>query len=95
MPPDAARVAIRIATRVTTVYTSAPKRRREAIFADLCTLLRCRRGGEAHVARAVTQPPTHTNSRSLSFGWLLSEPDRKPALSSRSGPHHRIGEIVP
>ena len=36
MPPDAARVA----TRVATVYTSAPKRRREIIFADLCTLLR-------------------------------------------------------
>ena len=26
--------------RVATVYTNAPKRRREAIFADLCTLLR-------------------------------------------------------
>ena len=33
-PPDAARVAI--------VYTNAPKRRREAIFTDLCTLLRPR-----------------------------------------------------
>ena len=32
VPPDAARVA--------TVYTNAPKRLREAIFADLCTLLR-------------------------------------------------------
>ena len=39
-PPDAARVAIRIATRVATVYTNAPKRRREAILANLCTLLR-------------------------------------------------------
>ena len=36
VPPDAARVA----TSVATVYTSAPKRRREAILADLCTLLR-------------------------------------------------------
>ena len=35
VPPDAARVA----TSVATVYTSAPKRRREVIFADLCTLL--------------------------------------------------------
>ena len=109
MPPDAARVAIRIATRVATVYTNAPKRRREAISTDLCTLLRpygcsqqrnsptvytnapirrrgaistdlCtllrrRPGGEAHIAGAVTQPPTHTNSRSLSnevdfvVGW--------------------------
>ena len=30
VPPDAARVA--------TVYTNAPERRREAVFADLCTL---------------------------------------------------------
>ena len=99
VPPGAARVAIRIATRVATVYTNAPKRHRGAILAnlctllrphgrshdprvatvytnapkrrrgaistDLCTLLRRRPGGEAHVARAVTQPPTHTNSRSL------------------------------
>ena len=97
--PDAARVAICIATRVATVYTNAPKRPREAISTDLCTLLRphvcpqqrngptvytnapkrprgaistdlctlLRRhpGGEAHVAGVVTQPPTHTTSRSL------------------------------
>ena len=47
-----------------TVYTNAPKRPRGAISADLCTLLRRRPGGEAHVAGAVTQPPTHTSSRS-------------------------------
>ncbi len=109
VPPGAARVAIRIATRVATVYTNAPKRPREAIFGDLCTLLRPRAcpqrrnsptvytnapirrrgaistdlctllrrrpGGEAHAVGAVTQPPTHTNSRSLSYeidfvvGW--------------------------
>ena len=40
MPPDAARVAIRIATRVATVYTNAPKRRGEARSSHLCTLLR-------------------------------------------------------
>ena len=76
-----------------TVYTNGPKRRREAIFANLCTLLRPhghphgragprvprhRRphdprdaralGPETHPTGAVTQPPTHTNSRSLSFG---------------------------
>ena len=39
-PPGAARVAIRIATRVATVYTNAPIRRGGAILADLCTLLR-------------------------------------------------------
>ena len=72
-----------------TVYTNAPKRPREAVLADLCTLLRPHNrtrdragppvprrrrphgprdaralGPEAHAARAVTQPPTHTNSRS-------------------------------
>ena len=36
VPTDAARVA----TSGATVYTSAPKRLREAILADLCTLLR-------------------------------------------------------
>ena len=48
-----------------TVYTNAPKRHREAISADLCTLLRHRPGGDAHIAGAVTQPPIHTNSRSF------------------------------
>ena len=97
VPPDVARAAIRIVTRVATVYTNAPKqrggghfhrfvytpasprslarssrgatvytnaskRRGEAILANLCTLLRRRPGGEAYVARAVTQPPTHANS---------------------------------
>ena len=42
VPPGATRVAIRIATRVATVYTNASKRRREAILANLCTLLRPR-----------------------------------------------------
>ena len=36
VPPDAARVA----TSGATVYTSAPKQSREAVFANLCTLLR-------------------------------------------------------
>ena len=49
VPPGATRVAIRIATRVATVYTNAPKRRggghfhrsvEGAISTDLCTLLR-------------------------------------------------------
>ena len=48
-----------------TVYTNALKRHREAILADLCTLLRHRPSGEAHAVGAMTQPPTHTNSRSL------------------------------
>ena len=36
VPPDATRVA----TSGATVYTSAPKQSREAVFANLCTLLR-------------------------------------------------------
>ena len=50
-----------------TVYTNALKRRRETILANLCTLLRRHLGGDAHAALAVTQPPTHTNSRSFYF----------------------------
>ena len=88
VPPGTARVVNRVAA----VYTSAPKRRRETVFANLCTLLRHhsrsrdwagprvprhRRphgsratqvfGPEARPTRVVTQPPTHTNLRSLSF----------------------------
>ena len=129
VPPDATRVA----TSGATVYTSAPKRRRGAVFANLCTLLRpyvcpqrrnsvhkCPRtaprgyfsqsvytpashtrplarpggatgptastapwprdaralGPEAHAAGAVTQPPTHTSSRSLfgNAGFSLKVP---------------------
>ena len=40
VPPDAVRVATRIAAHGATVYTNDPKRLREAILADLCTLLR-------------------------------------------------------
>ena len=39
VPPGAARVAIRIVTRVAIVYTNAPIWRGEAISTDLCTLL--------------------------------------------------------
>ena len=67
VPPGAAQVAIRIATRVATVYTNAPKRHREVISTNLCTLLPHRPGGEARPTGAVTQPPTHTNSRSLMY----------------------------
>ena len=62
-----------------TVYTNTPKRPRGAISTDLCTLLRRRPGGEAHVAGVVTQPPTHTSSQSLYFRIRLRlclEPSR-------------------
>ena len=58
-----------------TVYTNAPKRLRGAISSHLCTLLRRRPGGEAHIAGVVTQPPTHTNSRSLGKRQPLDLPD--------------------
>ena len=89
VPPDAARVAIRIATRVATVYTNAPKRLREAILANLCTLLRHHPGGEAHVAGVVTQPPTHTSSRSrqnkLGFSTGAREPQFQAQGEGRPG----------
>ena len=34
-------------------------------MADLCTLLRHRPGGEAHIAGVVTQPPTRTHEASI------------------------------
>ena len=154
MPPDAARVA--------TVYTNAPKWRREARPSHLCALLRSqghpqpkpttqqctqtpqngaerpdppicvhycvptsartilasrnsvhkcpktaprglfqpicvhscvrRPGGEAHIAGAMTQPPTHTNLRSLSL-WVASLGARSktsPILSVwPTSPHRR------
>ena len=57
VPPGAARVAIRIATRVATVYTNDQKRLREVIFGDLCTLLR------PHVCPQQRNSPTvYTNA---------------------------------
>ena len=44
--------------RVATVYTNAPKRPREAVLADLCTLLPHRRGGDATTyPHELTKPP--------------------------------------
>ena len=40
MPPDATRVATRGTAHSATVYTNGQKRHREAVFANLCTLLR-------------------------------------------------------
>ncbi len=75
--------------RVATVYTNAPKWPREAISTDLCTLLRRRPGGEAHVAGVVTQPPTHTSSRSrqnkLGFSTGAREPQFQAQGEGRPG----------
>ena len=81
VPPDAARVA----TSGATVYTSVPKRIREASFADLCTLL-CRRLAVTphHAARAVTQPPTHTKPHIVPHFWLLHY-DQGPLLPIARG----------
>ena len=58
VPPDAARVVIRIATRVATVYTNALKRHREAILTDLCTLLRPHgRSNDPRESQQCTQMP--------------------------------------
>ena len=50
------------ANRVATVYTNAPKRRREPIFADLCTLLHphgCPQQRNSVHKCPTTQPATH------------------------------------
>ena len=52
--------------------TQMPQSGSEGVIStDLCTLLCRRPGGEAHIAGAMTQPPTHTNLRSLSL-WVAS-----------------------
>ena len=96
-----------------TVYTSAPKRRREAILANPCTLLhthgcpqrrnsvhKCPKtaprghfhrsvytpasppGGKGHATGAMTQPPTHTSSRSLRYLRIYIVRDRGAADSN-------------
>ena len=67
MPPDAARVAIRVATRVATVYTNAPKWPREAVFGDLCTLLRRHgRSNDPRESQQCTQMPQNGTERPFS-----------------------------
>ena len=118
-----------------TVYTNAPKRRRESIYANLCTFLRrhsrsndprksrnsvhkCPEtasrgrfrqsvytpasppGGEGHATGAVTQPPTHTSSRSLRYLRIYIVRDRGAADSNPVVPtmnvHARgLGPLAP
>ena len=66
VPSGAARGAIRIATRVATVYTNAPKRHRETILADLCTLLR------PHVCPQQRNSPTVYTSAPIRCGEARS-----------------------
>ena len=74
-PPDAARIAARVATggsaHGATVYTNAPKRRREAIFANLCTLLR--------------PPPTPARETGRGHGSHDVNGPMAPAMPRRSG----------
>ena len=62
------------ANRVATVYTSAPNRRREPIFADLCTLLRLhgypQRRNSVHKCPTL-HPPSH--GKTHSGGVTLTE----------------------
>ena len=67
VPPCADRVAIRIVTRATTVYTNAPKRHREAILANLCTLLRPHR----LLARSSRRNSVHKRSNPVRRGPIL------------------------
>ena len=58
MPPDAARVAIRIATRVATVYTNAPKRLRGGHFHRFVYTTASPRS----LARSSRDPTVYTNA---------------------------------
>ena len=72
-----------------TVYTSAPKRRREAVFANLCTLLRPHPGSGSHAAEAVTQPPTRTHEASVRFAHLHCSGPRGRWLKPSRPNHER------
>ena len=88
-PPDAARVAIRIATRVATVYTNAPKRRREARSSHLCTLLRSQGHSQPMpTAQQCTQMPQNGAERPF---WPICVHSRDPPARSRD----RAGPRVP
>ncbi len=68
-----------------TVYTNAPKRLRGAISADLCTLLRRRRGGETHVTGgddATTYPHELTKPQFLA---VKCRSNKTPTRSHGSG----------
>ena len=65
-----------------TVYTNASKWLQGAVFVNLCTLLRHRPSGDAHAAGAVTQPTTHTNSRSLRL-----RPAKGPVSTDKTHPY--------
>ena len=85
VPPGATRVAIRIATRVATVYTNALKRRGEAILGDLCTLLRPRaRPQRRHSPTVYTNAPKRRRgARSSHLCTLLrsqGHPQPKPTV---------------
>ena len=101
MPPDAARVAIRIATRVATrvatVYTNAPKRRREDISIDLCTLLRhhgCpqRRNSPTVYTNA---PKRRGEARSSHLCTLLRSQGHPQQSSPRRNSVHKRPETSP
>ena len=68
VPPCADRVAIRIVTRDATVYTNAPKRPREAVFGDLCTLLHPHRPPARASRRRSRHNSVHKCPRTASRG---------------------------
>ena len=101
VPPDAARVAIRIATHVATrgatVYTNAPKRRGEAVLADLCTLLSPHtavRNGAA--AQQCTQTPQSGAERpDPPICVHYCDPKATHNLSPRRNSVHKCPETAP
>ena len=79
VPPGAARVAIRVATRVATVYTNAPIRRGEARSSHLCTLLRPhRRSHDPRDATVYTNAPKRHREAILADLCTLLRPHGCP-----------------
>ena len=97
VPPGAARVAIRVATRVATVYTNAPKRHRGAILTDLCTLLRPH--GHSHDPREAQQctrmPQSGAERPDLPICVHYCDPKATHNPSPRRNSVHECPETAP
>ena len=82
------------ATRAATVYTNGPKRRREAIFVDLCTLLRLRacpqRRNSVH-----KWPKTAPRGRFRQSVYTLLHPHDRSRLHPHGRSRDRAGPRVP
>ena len=91
VPPDAARVA----TRIATVYTNAPKRRRGAVFADLCTLLTVSTSVHNGATVYTNVPKRHREAVFADLCILLTVSTSDHATGQRYGSYDVDGPMAP